>query len=57
MSDKSVREYLASIGRKRGQATGESKLRGGPEYHKTVSARAAREHANKRAEKKKAPGR
>jgi hypothetical protein len=41
MSDKEVRAYLAKIGAKGGKAKGKAKLRGGPDYYKAISAKAA----------------
>lgn len=53
MSDKSVREYLASIGKKGGETKGESKVRGGTEHYKAISALAAKARAKKRKEREK----
>jgi hypothetical protein len=39
MSDKSVREYLARIGKKGGEATGDRKRRSPEHYAKMVAAR------------------
>jgi hypothetical protein len=48
MSDKAVREFLARIGKKGGEAEGASKVRGSPEYYKALSAKAAKARAKKR---------
>ena len=53
MNDKTVREYLAGIGRKGGQAgTGKRKVRGNAEYYKRISAKAAKARNDKRKQRK-----
>jgi hypothetical protein len=55
MSEKEVREYLATIGRKGGQATGARKARSPEHYRKMVEARTISSLAAKaRAKKAKA---
>jgi hypothetical protein len=50
MSEKEIKEYLASIGSKGGKAgTGESKLRGGTAYYKRISQLAAKARKARRA--------
>jgi hypothetical protein len=51
---KAVSDYMASIGKKGGEAKGDSKLRGDPEYYKRISALAAIARAKKRRKKKEA---
>ena len=57
MSEKEIKEYLASIGSKGGKAgTGDSKIRGGTEYYKRISqlaAKARRAAANKSQKSRK----
>ena len=53
MNEKTVREYLAGIGRKGGQAgTGKRKVRGNAEYYKRISAKAAKARNDKRKQRK-----
>ena len=43
MSERSIKAYLASLGKKGGEAgTGKSKVRGSAEYYKRISAEAAK---------------
>lgn len=43
MSEEEIKRYLASIGKKGGQAgKGKSKIRGGTSYYKRISALAAK---------------
>ena len=48
MTDK-VRDYLAAIGSKGGQATGKSKVRGDTDYYKRISKKAAEARRRKAA--------
>jgi hypothetical protein len=49
MSEAEIRRYLATIGKKGGEAgKGESKLRGGTSYYKRISALAAKARKAKR---------
>jgi general stress protein YciG len=53
--DEDVRQYLASIGRKGGKATGKSKLRGGTDYYSRLgklSAAVRRRKLSKKGGKK-----
>jgi hypothetical protein len=51
MTDKKVREYLASLGKKGGETTGKSKVRGDSAYYKRISAKAAAARKAKRETK------
>jgi hypothetical protein len=44
-----VKDYLAEIGRRGGQAKGKAKVRGDSEYYKRISAKAAKARKAKRA--------
>ena len=54
MSEKEVREYLAAIGRKGGQATGARKARSPEHYRKMVEARTISQKAAKARKAKRA---
>ncbi len=43
----SVKDYLARIGKKGGETKGKSKVRGGAEYYKAISAKAAKARKKK----------
>lgn len=54
MSEEEIKRYLASIGKKGGEAgTGKSKLRGGTSYYKRISALAAKARKAKTTNKKR----
>jgi len=50
--NKTIRLYLAAIGRRGGEAgRGESKVRGGRAYYREISAKGAKARARKRRDK------
>lgn len=51
MTSKELREHLARLGKKGGEATGERKVRGDSEYYKRISAKAAKARLAKRRAK------
>ena len=56
MSDKSIKAYLANLGKKGGEAgTGKSKVRGSTEYYKRISAKAAKARKAKQRKRGEKP--
>jgi hypothetical protein len=48
---KEISQYLASIGRKGGKATGQSKLRGGADYYSRLGRKSAAARRRKKLKK------
>ena len=49
MTAKELREHLARLGNKGGEAKGKSKVRGDSEYYKRISAKAAKARKAKKS--------
>lgn len=49
MTAKELREHLARLGKKGGETTGKSKVRGDSDYYKRISAKAAKARKAKKS--------